>query len=213
MIERLARKLARMAEKGYEFESRESIKRFMSKMGFSETSVDRVYLEFKNELSRDTFEATNLSERVLLLPHCMMDTDHCEAERIGMGYECGKCGRCDLEGLTVLAEEFGYDHYIVPGGSMVRKIVEDMDYEVAIGVACFPELIDANRYMEKNGMKMLMAELNEDGCFMTSVHVPEVERLMRMGLKGEAEPEPLDLEEHVGEGVDLMMLDEEFRED
>lgn len=173
-----------MAEKGYEFESRESIKKIMNRMGFSEASVDRVYLEFKNELVRDSYEATEVSDRVLLLPHCMMDVDVCEAERIDMGYDCRECGGCDLEDLTRLAEELGYDHYIVPGGSMVRKIVEEMDYEVAVGVACFPELVDANKYLERNGMRMMMAELNEDGCFMTSVHVPDVERLLRTGIDG-----------------------------
>lgn len=186
MIERVAKRLARMAERGYEFESRESIKKIMNKMGFSEASVDRVYLEFKNEMARETYEATDVSDRVLLLPHCMMDMDQCEATRVDMGYECGRCGECDLDPLTELAEELGYDHFIVPGGSMVRKIVEEMHYEVAIGVACFPELIDVNRYVEKHGMKLMMAELNEDGCFMTSVHVPEVERLLRMGLNGGA---------------------------
>lgn len=181
MIERVARALARMAERGYEFESRESIKKILGKLGLSESAVDRIYIEFKNESSRDVYEDTRPSERVLLLPHCMMHQEGCRATQVDTGYECGQCGRCELEELTELAEEMGYDHFIVPGGSMVRKIVDRNDYEAAVGVACFPELMDANRYLEKNGVKMMMAKLDDDGCFMTSVSVGEVERLMRMG--------------------------------
>ncbi|MBS1263525.1 MAG: hypothetical protein MAG715_00708 [Methanonatronarchaeales archaeon] len=171
-----------MVERGYEFEGRESIKSILARMGFSEYSVDRVYLEVKNELSREKFEETRVPDRVLLLPHCMMDADGCEARCVEVGYECGNCGRCDLDEVTGIAEGLGYDHFIVPGGSMVRKIVDEMDYSVAVGVACFPELIDANRYLERNGMRLLMVELDEDGCFMTGVRVSEVERILRMGI-------------------------------
>lgn len=184
MIERVAKKLARMAERGYEFESRESIKGIIARMGFSEESVDRIYLEFKNEVARDAVEGTDIENRVLLLPHCMMDPDCCEAERVELGFECANCGGCDLDPITERADEMGYDHFIVPGGSMVRKIVDENDYDVAIGVACFPELVEANRFMEKNGVRMTMAQLDDDGCFMTDVNVPDVERLMEMGLEG-----------------------------
>ncbi len=83
------------------------------------------------------------------------------------------------ERLRAEAEEKGYEVYVVPGGSLVRKIVQTYleDIEKIVGVACKEEVGLARDYLEKSSIlanKVFTVELSSNGCKNTTVNLEDV---------------------------------------
>jgi hypothetical protein len=83
------------------------------------------------------------------------------------------------ERLRVEAEEKGYEVYVVPGGSLVKKIIQTYlkDIEKIVGVACEEEIGLARSYLEKSKIltnKMFAIELSSNGCKNTTVNLEKV---------------------------------------
>ena len=77
-----------------------------------------------------------MEENLIFLPHCLRSQD-CKARLDANGYNCINCGKCEIGGFKKQAEEAGYHVFIVPGASMVKKIVKEHgSAEMIIGVAC-----------------------------------------------------------------------------
>jgi len=83
------------------------------------------------------------------------------------------------ERLKDEAEERGYKVYIVPGGSLVKKIIQTYlkDVEKIVGVACEEEIGLARDYLKKSQIlanKMFAIELSTNGCKNTTVDLEKV---------------------------------------
>ena len=83
------------------------------------------------------------------------------------------------ERLRNEAEERGYEVYVVPGGSLVRKIIQDYleDIEKIVGIACEEEIDLARNYLKKSSLlanKLFAVELSSNGCKDTTVNLEEV---------------------------------------
>ncbi len=83
------------------------------------------------------------------------------------------------ERLKDEAEERGYEVYVVPGGSLIRKIVQTYlgDIEKIVGVACKEEIGLAIDYLERYSIldnKVFTVELSSNGCKNTTVNLEKV---------------------------------------
>ncbi|WP_461866736.1 DUF116 domain-containing protein [Thermococcus sp.] len=83
-----------------------------------------------------------------LYPQCLRNIRSCPAEFGKYGFECAKCGLCVIGDIIEYCEKIGYKQfYIVPGGSLVKKILKEMvpkgEIKAAIGIACWSELAEA----------------------------------------------------------------------
>jgi hypothetical protein len=176
--------IARLMALGADLSSRAAIKRALSFMGESEADelVDQVYVSVKNSAGRSDFSDTPVEKRALFLPQCLRNPEKCEAKLTERGYSCMKCGSCVINEIIEYAEALGYRNiYIVPGGSMVIKILREVDIEAAVGVACYPELSEAvERLM---GYKLQAVPLTKAGCVNTEVDTEKVKRVLSLGLR------------------------------
>ena len=124
----------------------------------------------KNLVQRESFLRTK--KRVLLLPHCArkyMDS-RCKAKFHPdlAYYECMHCSPdCRVNQASKLAEEKGYDVYILPGGSCVKKILSRKRYDGVVGVACCEEIKLAGEFLEKLNMPAQAVPLIKNGCAET----------------------------------------------
>ena len=140
-----------------------------TKVGVEEQELFQLYVEAKNRSMIESFAATPNNERVVLLPQCLRAKD-CPAELGEYGYECQQCGRCSVAKIVQLTKDLGYKGtFIVPGGSLAKKILVDLKPKASLGVACSKELVLGSYLCEKVGIIGQGVRLLKDGCINTVV--------------------------------------------
>ncbi len=141
------------------------------------TIVDEILVEVRNAVSHEGFIQTR-GERAVFLPQCMRHPD-CKARCDPiLGYECKRCGLCDIAKICDAADEYGFKVYVIPGGSFVKKIIKVNRPASCIGVACYVELAESMQavsFMPVQGVCLL-----KDGCFNTKVDADAVIEKMRI---------------------------------
>jgi hypothetical protein len=104
----------------------------------------------------------------------------CPAEFDESGYKCVSCGACSIKDIVDEASKHDFKTYIVPGGSLVKKIFADEKItgnDVIIGIACDTELNDMRKNFSKNKFNknnVVSITLNKDGCINTGVDTCKV---------------------------------------
>jgi hypothetical protein len=100
-------------------------------------------------------------------PECKARCDPIE------GYQCKKCGKCDIGTVCKAADEYGFRVFVIPGGSFVKKILKVHRPQSCIGVACHPELSESMQGVaaicRTGGMSAA-----KDGCFNTEADVEAI---------------------------------------
>jgi hypothetical protein len=142
-----------------------------TKVGVEENELLQLYVETKNRSMTESFASTPYNERILLLPQCLRAKD-CPAEIGKYGYECQQCGRCSIAKIIQITKDLGYKGaFILPGGSLAKKILIDLKPKASLGVACSKELVLGSFLCEKMGVIGQGFGLLRDGCINTLVDV------------------------------------------
>lgn|GEM_PF-319162 len=179
--------IARLMALGADLSSRNAVKKALSFVGESDEIVDQIYVAVKNNASIVDFARTEAGKRALFLPQCLRDAENCRAKLTETGYVCQRCGSCVINELLDYAKSIGYKHvFIVPGGSMVFKILKENNpdrIKAVVGVACYPELGEAIERLSFYGITLQAIPLLKTGCINTKVDVEKVKRVLREGIK------------------------------
>jgi len=163
---RMIEKLAELKFSGIAIQKLEQL---AARMGVDEKDLFQLYVKTKNSASRDKFASIHYSERILLLPQCLRSRE-CPAELGEYGYECQECGKCNLKEQIHIAKTLGYKGtFILPGGSIAKKILLKVKPKACLGVACFKELVLGSFLCEKRGIVAQGVALLRDGCVNTLV--------------------------------------------
>jgi len=163
------RLIEKLAESKFSGIAIQKLEQFAGKMGVDEKELFQLYVKTKNSASREKFASTPYSERILLLPQCLRSRE-CPAELGEYGYECQECGKCNLKEVIQMAKNLGYrGTFILPGGSIAKKIFLKAKPKACLGVACFKELVLGSFLAEKLGVAGQGVALLRDGCVNTLV--------------------------------------------
>ncbi len=76
---------------------------------------------------------------LLLLPHCLQ-MNECDIRLTYNIYNCKRCGRCGIKDLIQIAEENNMTLFIATGGSLARRILNELKPDAVIAVACENDL-------------------------------------------------------------------------
>lgn len=132
-----------------------------------------------NIVNRETFLKTK--KRALFLPHCsrkFMD-NRCQAkfDTKTSSYTCARCSKdCLVNKATRLGKERGYDVYVLPGGSCIRKILPK--YNGIVGVACCDEIKLAWQILSSMNIPSQSVPLTKNGCSNTKFNLKTLERVL-----------------------------------
>lgn len=176
IIDDLVNKLIGM---GMDLGTKDAVTAALQFIGADTSTIDAVYIELKNKFNRKAFSKTAHNERVVFLPQCLRHSKDCQAKLTDIGYVCEECGSCSIFRIKKEAERLGYKVYIVPGGSMVHKILKNSRPGGCVGVACYFELEDATEKLTIAGIPYRAIPLLKDGCKDTVVDIEKVLRAIR----------------------------------
>jgi hypothetical protein len=142
-----------------------------------ETLVDDILIDLRNAMMLEDFIHTK-EGRVVLLPQCMRHPN-CKARCDPVhGYECKRCGLCDISKICEAGEKYNFQVFVIPGGSFVKKIFKESRPKACLGVACYNEL--AEDMQEVSFVPVQGVLLLKDGCFNTQANVDEIIRKMEI---------------------------------
>ncbi len=142
-----------------------------------ETLVDDILIDVRNALMLDRFIHTK-ERRVVFLPQCMRHPE-CKARCDPVhGYECKRCGKCDISKICEVADRCNFKVFVIPGSSFVKKIFKEYRPQSCLGVACYNEL--AEDMQEVSFIPVQGVLLLRDGCFNTKANVEEIILKMEM---------------------------------
>ena len=148
-----------------------TLEQLATKVGVEEKELFQLYVEAKNRAQIENFASTPYNERIVLLPQCLRATN-CPAEIGEYGYECKQCGKCSVAKIMQLTNELGYKGtFVMPGGSLAKKVMLELKPTASLGVACYKELVMGSYLCEKVGVIGQGVELLKDGCINTVVNM------------------------------------------
>ncbi len=173
--------LSKAASSGLDFTRRGALKSFLSRLDIDPEGYDAVYITIKNMAFEREFKRMPFSNRLVFLPQCLKNSSECTAELTEDGYVCKKCGKCSIKEIMEEAESLGYKGvYIVPGGSLVKKIIERERPGAVVGVACYLELVETMEQVALMGTIPQGVHLYKDGCVDTAVNVDKVIEMLKL---------------------------------
>ena len=143
---------------------------------------DIININLKNSYYRESFLKT--SKRALFIPHCcrkFMDA-RCKADfdLETASYMCNHCSEdCLTNQATKLGKKEGYDVYILPGGSCIRKIIKKNKYEGIVGIACTDELKLAEGILREFDISLQGIPLLKNGCSGTRFNFETLQKTIK----------------------------------
>lgn len=141
-------------------------KKFSESVGVDGKIVDQIGVEVRNKVNEKLFRKIKYKDKILVLPHCLRDSE-CEANLEASGLVCKNCNRCVIGVLKTKGEELGYQVFIIPGSTFLKKIIEQNKFKAVLGVACYQDLNLGMMKLSKfscQGVPLL-----RDGCINTKV--------------------------------------------
>lgn len=153
-------------------------KKFAGNLGVDDKIVDQIGVEVRNKVNEKSFKRVDDEDKILILPHCLRSPE-CEAKLDSTGLHCTDCNRCVIGVLKNKAENKGYNVFIIPGSTFLKKIVKENNFKAVLGVACYQDLNLA--MMKLSDYSCQGVALLKDGCVCTKVDTRAV--LDKMGVK------------------------------
>ena len=136
-------------------------------------------VSFNKEQSSKFIKNLN-KKKALFIPHCLRNIENCRAKHTSEGLKCLGCGKCLISEMKKKATQEGYEVFIVPGLSMVQKIISKKKYDILIGVGCYNELLTSIKIHETKYKKpaVRLVPLLSDGCVNTDLDLNEFYRAL-----------------------------------
>lgn len=100
-------------------------------------TYQRFIIDLNNRLVKN--ERLKPQKILLLLPHCLQ-INECEIRLTYNIYNCKRCGKCEIKDLIFIADEHQLNLFVATGGSLARRIINEIKPEAVIAVACENDL-------------------------------------------------------------------------
>ena len=134
-----------------------------------------------NMLWEDYFAHIPKEQRLLLLPICLRNHEHCKAASDELGLICEQCGSCVIPEITEKAENFGLNVLVAESSSSVGEWVERGELQGIIGVSCLNSLEKAFASMLRHAIPGIAIPLIADGCKDTDFDLSALDEALNIG--------------------------------
>jgi uncharacterized protein len=100
-------------------------------------TYQRLIINLNNRLVRG--ENPRPKKILLLLPHCLQ-INECDVRLTYNINNCKRCGKCGIKDLIQISEENHLTLFVATGGSLARRVINEIKPEAVIAVACENDL-------------------------------------------------------------------------
>ncbi len=146
-------------------------------VGISKEKIRESYVHVNNSFIKVIKRKFKNSEVLMLLPHCLQNTDCGIRITIDIN-KCAECGKCDIGDLTKLAVKHKIPIAIATGGTLARRIIVKNHPKFIIAVACERDLVDGLHDVFPIPVYGVLNERPEGPCINTRVAVEKIENAL-----------------------------------
>lgn len=144
------------------------VKAFFRLVGIDDSIVDKVAIQLQNKISSCRFNAHPPAEMTIFFPQCLRSID-CTAKLSPEGIQCVNCGQCKIGAAKKILEKAGYNIFIVPGSSFIKRIILKYAPKAIVGVGCTSEIKSGMEFCHRFGVPAMGMVLDKDGCISTTL--------------------------------------------
>ncbi len=146
--------------------------------GVEKDRVRASYIQIRNRLFNLDSMAIKPEEVLLLLPHCIQTAD-CQFKVTTDVENCRHCGRCVIDPLVKLKQQYGINMSIATGGTIARRVVKELKPRVVLAVACERDLASGLSDIENIQVYGITNERPYGPCFNTTVDIVKIEQILK----------------------------------
>lgn len=166
------------------------IKALFKLFGLEEQELLIIFIKIHNTVNAKAFASIPVEERAIFVPQCLRSAK-CPAHLTPEGLKCRNCGLCEIGYEHQLLQKLGYNFFIVPGSSFIKRIIKQYRPRALIGIGCLIEVKDGIEMADKFGVIAMGIVSLKDGCVETAVNWKEVFETAKLGISPEKIPEEL----------------------
>jgi uncharacterized protein len=149
--------------------------------GISKDTIRQSFVAMNNSLVTSQRLKVKPERILILLPHCLQLFD-CEIKVTGDINKCIRCGRCDITGLSQLAQKYQIDISVATGGTLARKVIIEKKPTLVVAVACERDLTSGIKDCYPLPVIGVLNDRPFGPCFNTRVDVEKIEEALRSVL-------------------------------
>jgi hypothetical protein len=144
-------------------------------------SYQRLIIDLNNKLvKKEKFKVRSV---LLLLPHCLQ-INECDVRLTFNIYNCKRCGKCGIKDLIEIADENHLNLFVATGGSLARRIVNEVKPEAVVAVACENDLSSGIADTYPLPILGIPNERPFGPCYNTSVNLDKVKEAIEVFSTG-----------------------------
>jgi len=157
---------------------------------FNVDAVKRAFIDYNNRkmslgLNKDGLR--DASKILILLPHCIQNSDCLYKVTWDKLDNCRLCGKCCLPKFLELKKVYGVDVAVVSGGTAAREIIKQKCPKAVIAVACESDLVTGLRDVQGIPVFAVLNQRPMGPCRDTTVDVEAVRFYIQRLIGGERE--------------------------
>jgi geranylgeranyl diphosphate synthase type II len=153
-------------------------RRLLADLGFDAGYLGWTMVAVASAFWRPQVQTIPCRRRVLLLPHCLRDSQTCAARYGPLGLLCEDCGACRLTDLRSAAERQGYRVLIAEGSPVVLDLILHGQVDAILGAACLNSLEKAFDKILLAGVPCMAVPLLNNSCRDTATDVDWVQEMI-----------------------------------
>ncbi len=154
---------------------------FCRLLGMDKMDMAVFFIKLRNKMNREAFASVPVEERAVFLPQCLRSIK-CPAKLGPEGLTCVHCGRCKVSEGKKRLEAMGYKVFIVPGSSVIKRMMGKYRFKAVLGVGCLMEIQEGLELMENYNVPAQGVVQLKDGCVETDVDWDEVYKAADQGI-------------------------------
>ncbi len=144
-------------------------------------SYQRLIIDLNNKLVKK--EKLKVRSVLLLLPHCLQ-INECDVRLTFNIYNCKRCGKCEIKDLIEIADKNHLNLFVATGGSLARRIVNEIKPEAVVAVACENDLSSGIADTYPLPILGIPNERPFGPCYNTSVNLDKVKEAIEVFSAG-----------------------------
>ena len=155
------------------------VKTILRFMRMDDSIVDRMAIQLKNRLSIGRFKEIPNDKSMIFFPQCLRNIN-CPSKLTSEGLQCINCGLCQIGNVKKKAEELGYQVFVVPGSSFIKRMVKKYKPVGILGVGCMLEIKNGLDMCSNIGVIGVGVELEKAGCVATELEWEELYKILNI---------------------------------
>lgn len=158
---------------------------------YHNSEIAKKFLRYNNQITLHRLKGKALSAKdvMVLLPHCLQDYE-CPIKITSHIDNCKRCGRCVINAIVDLKDEYGMYVNVATGGTLARKYVKEARPKIVIAVACERDLLSGIMDSFPLPVYGIFNERVNGPCYNTLVSIEELRNilLLLIGESNKAKP-------------------------